>query len=251
MRIGLYLIRILVKNHAYRNGENMEKTRFRICRLFILFLVVVSLTGCGLGLRPNMKKADDEISKAIYKKVGKKVSYETMIESTYGARQYCYLILDDKDESVLADMAEAINEILDEKDIGKLDLHIWEEWEPHTYASVLCMSNYDHNLIDSDLIADDSQLKYLSYLFIYGNGRHGNSLYNQASSYPTMEGIEYLQVIENVNKNAEEEGINWYEVFPDLKGYEVYKYENGERTIIYQEMKEEEASGDSEETEAP
>ena len=215
----------------------MEKTWFRICRWFILFLVLVSMAGCGIGTGPNMKKADDGISKAIYEKVGKRVSYEKRDETTYGARQYCYLILDDKDESVLADMAGAINEMMDANDIGKIDLYIWEEWEPHTYASVLCLSNYDHRLIGYNHTADDFQYGYLYYLFIYGNDVKENSSYNQASSYSTLEGIEYLQIIETVNKSAEEEGINWYEIFPDLKGYEVYTRENGESTIIYQEMK--------------
>lgn len=70
----------------------------------------------------------------------------------------------------------------------------------------------------------------------------------------TIPGIEYLQVIDKVNRNAEEEGIEWYEVFPDLKGYEVHAgWVNGEYSdeIIYQETKEEEASDNSKETEAP
>lgn len=223
----------------------MGKQMLRVSRIFVLLLLSVLIAGCATGrLRPNMKKADDEISKAIYKKVGKKVSYEGMDETRYGVLQYSYLILDNEDENILVDMVEAINEVLVDNDMGKIELIIWEEGNPQAYFSVLCLSNFNRYL-------DDSQYGYLYYLSICGNDRNDNSLYNQPSSYPTMEGIEYLQVIENVNKNAEEEGINWYEVFPDLKGYEVYKYENGERTIIYQEMKEEEASGDSEETEAP
>lgn len=74
-------------------------------------------------------------------------------------------------------------------------------------------------------------------------------MYNQPSSYPTLQGIEYLQVIENVNENAEEEGLDWYKVFPDLKGYEVYQYEDGESIIIYQELEDEEKNKDSRETE--
>ena len=227
----------------------MRKRRLRITRWILLFLLVVSLPGCGFERGPNMKKADDEISKAIYEKVGKKVSYERRNETKYGALQYCYILLDNDDDDLLADMAEAINEVLVDNDIGKIDLIIEEESHPFSHESVLSLSNYNYKLIDPYHISDDSQYGYLYYLSIYGNDGNEDSSYNQPSSYPALEGIEYLRVIDKVNKNAEEEGIDWYEVFPDLKGYEVYKYENGERTIIYQEMKEDEVSENSEETE--
>ena len=172
-----------------------ENIKLHIPRVFVLLLLSVLLTGCGgdIWLRPNMKKVDDEISKAIYEKVGKRVSYEKRDETTYGVLQYFYLILDDEDENILASMAEAINEVLGDNDIGKIELIIWEEGSRQAYFSVLCLSNFN-------LYLDDSQYGPLYYLSIYGNRDKENSLYNQSTSYPAMEGIEYLRVINKVTK---------------------------------------------------
>lgn len=59
---------MLYKNFEYvkpKNPKDSSKSDSHI-------LVVAALTGCGFKRGPNMKKADDEISKAIYEKVGKK-----------------------------------------------------------------------------------------------------------------------------------------------------------------------------------
>lgn len=91
------------------------------------------------------------------KRLGKKVSYERRNETEYGVLQYCYILLDNEDNNLLVDMAEAINEILDDNDIGKIDLIIEEESHPFSHESVICLSNYDHSVVDSSHTSDDSR----------------------------------------------------------------------------------------------
>ena len=231
--------------------EQIKRT-FKLLFLFFLFwFIFVCLQYLGYAV---VTIADnDDIVWAIHKKVGNKVDYRMKAVSKTEINQYYYRINDNQDENILSNMIDAVNAELAETDISKkVALVIEEEWDIQSVSTnVLRLSNYNENIMGLYSTSDDSQCQYLYYLTIYGNDGSESSLYNQPSSYPALEGIEYLRVIDKVNKKAEEEGIDWYEVFPDLKGYEVYKRENGESTIIYQEMKEDEASGDSEETEAP
>lgn len=224
----------------------MRKQILRISEILLFFLLAFALVGCGGTPKLKRKKADDEISKAIYEKVGKKVSYEGRNESGSGALLYGYIIPDDEDIDLLSDMVEAINEVLAEEDKGKIALRIIER-VPGGSIGVVIVSNYDP---DGD---EWGWRESLYYFWIEGNEvAEDFSLYNHATFYPTLEGIEYLKVIDNVNKSAERDDVDWYEVFPDLKGYKVFAgWVNGRYSdeIIYQEMKEDEASGDSEEAE--
>ena len=60
-----------------------------------------------------------------------------------------------------------------------------------------------------------------------------------------------MKVINNVNQSTEKDDVDWYKVFPDLKGYKVvagWAFGGYSDEIIYQEMKEDEAGEDLEET---
>lgn len=215
----------------------MRKQVLRVSRIFFLvFVLAVLITGCGKYITKN-QKADDDISKAIYEKTGKKVHYKGKENKSGYEVWYNYLIRDSKDENLLSDIVETVNLQLEESDMDKtIVIVIWEEISGGRIM-VAKLSNNDNGKINR------FHNQYLNYLVIRGNNRY--STYSQASSYINLEGIEYLEVIEDVNRNAEEEGIDWYEVFPDLQGYEVFKQDNSGTTIIYQEMKDsDEAEGE-------
>lgn len=239
------------------NGmQGQIKSIFKVLMVFLFgfFLVCTTHIYGHVCVQYALKIADnDDIVWAIHKKVGNKVDYRMKAVSKTEINQYYYRINDNQDKNILSDMIDAVNDELAETDISKkVALVIEEEWDIQSVSTnVLRLSNYNENIMGLYSTSDDSQCQYLYYLTIYGNDGSESSLYNQPSSYPALEGIEYLRVIDKVNKNAEEEGIDWYEVFPDLKGYEVYQYENGESTIIYQETKDDEVSENYEETEAP
>lgn len=172
----------------------------------------------------------DSVAWAIHKKVGNKVHYEGKRREEENEVKYVYLIRDRQDENLLADLVDAVNEKLETKDVQKkVGLIIWEEIAGGIMP-VVFLYNHHNNSIRSGIY----------YIEISGNDVADYSSFDRASYYPTLEGIEYLRVIDKVNKSAEEEGIDWYEVFPDLKGYEVYAGRvNGRYSdeVIYQEMK--------------
>ncbi|MDE6213909.1 MAG: hypothetical protein K2M70_10600, partial [Lachnospiraceae bacterium] len=75
--------------------------------LILIFLLVISITGCGNDRYiVTNKKADDEISQAIYDQLGKKMCYQN---SSYNKNEevlyYFYILNDFKDENLLVDMS--------------------------------------------------------------------------------------------------------------------------------------------------
>lgn len=174
----------------------------------------------------------DSVAWAVHKKVGNKVHYEGKKREEENEVLYVYLLQDSQDENLLAEMVDAVNEKLEKKDAQKkVGLIIREEIAGGEIPVVFLYNHYNNSI-----------RPHIYYMEIRGSDVDVYSSYNQASSYTTLEGIEYLRVIDKVNKSAEEEGIDWYGVFPDLKGYEVYAGRvNGRYSgeIIYQEMKEE------------
>lgn len=216
--IGMHVIRIIVL-------------------LFTFWLLFVKLPDYSTGgmAKGKMKEANDAVSRAVYDKVGKKVSYEERLIKDR-ITSYTYLILDTGDEALIADITGAFNDVLEANDTKKVDLRLYEKMSfGHGKSLIAVYSNYDsHELSDGVWYAYGKCFNCLQIL----GGFDDDSPYNFASSYPSLEGIEYLKVIEKVNRNAEEEGIDWYEMFPDLQGYTVYKQDYTGETIVYQEMKE-------------
>lgn len=220
--------------------EQIKRTLKLLFLFFLFWFIFVCLQYLGYAV---VTIADyDTIARAVHKNVGNKVKFRGKEILETEVTQYNFLIHDSRDENLLADMVDAVNEKIEEKSTQeKVSLVIREEITGGGEMPIITLYNYNYGFI----------CPYICHIVISGNQVADYSSYNRPASYPALEGIEYLRVIDKVNKNAEEEGIDWYEVFPDLKGYEVYKRENGESTIVYQEMKEDEASEDSEETEVP
>lgn len=211
----------------------------KIYTLLIILILIIIASNCGEYIIKKMEK-HDTVARAVHKQVGRKVSYWRKAISTDGIRQYMYSILDEE-EKTLVDMAETVDEVLKEKDIReKVVLVIMEEWDGRDLLiPVINLSNYNEVVVGVSDDSDDYQSQSLNYLIIYGNEGSKNSLYNQASTYINLKNIKYLRVVDVVNQNAKEEGIDWYEIWPDLEGYEVFKQDSHshEYFILYQESK--------------
>lgn len=139
-------------------------------------------------------------------------------DNSVGIVIYDYLVHDYESENMLVDMAEAVNIVMKEKKIiKKIRLVIREEMPGGTEA-IVSLRNYYEN---GDIF---EQYGSLQSLHIYGTERSDkgdSSPYNKASTYINLPDIKSLVVSQKIAKTAEEEGIGWYEIWPDLEYYEV------------------------------
>lgn len=118
----------------------------------------------------------------------------------------------------MTDMVEAANAVVAEKKVTKKIRLVIREKMPGGTEAVVSLRNYYES--------EDVFEQYGSFqnLNIYGTERSnkGNaSPYNKASTYINLPDVKSLVVSQKIAKNAEEEGIDWYEIWPDWEYYEV------------------------------
>ena len=89
----------------------MKKT-IRLCFLIVALL----LSGCG-NVEYHNKKADDDISKAIYETVGEDVYYCGKMGTSQAELSYKYLIWKER-EDLLPDVVSVVNATIEKEKIG-------------------------------------------------------------------------------------------------------------------------------------
>ncbi|MDE7177566.1 MAG: hypothetical protein K2O59_07080 [Lachnospiraceae bacterium] len=199
----------------------MKNRMAKMCALILTLLSVMIVTGCGEIFQfGGNQRPDDDISKAIYKAVGRRKVY-------YWGKQYVnsgeiawyeYTVHDYKDENVLANMVEAVNAYIKENETTeKVHLAIREQM-PGGYEAVASLSNYYEN---EDGYEEYESLQNLYILGTEHSHMSGKSPYDKISTYINLLDIKSLVVRKKIAKIAEEEGIDWYEIWPDLEYYEV------------------------------
>ena len=200
----------------------MKKRMPKIYTLILLLLSSMIVAGCGEGFRADVnKRPDDDISEAIYEAVGRKKVYYYSKRSDNSEKIvfYEYLVHDYEDENVLTDMVEAVNEVREKENIeNKISLVIREKI-PGGVEAVASLRNYYEGENGCE------QYEMLQCLYITGTEhsfrRQQGSPYDKISTYINLPDIKSLVVSEKIAKTAEEEGIDWYEIWPDLEYYEV------------------------------
>ena len=75
------------------------------------------------------------------------------------------------------------------------------------------LSNY------SDYKLEDPDYEGLQVLTITG---FSDCIFDEPSIYMDLPNIKYLQVSERVQKKAYDQGIDWYDYWPDLESVEVF-----------------------------
>lgn len=209
--------------------NTMENLLIKICAIpdavviGIKILIVVAgcfifAFACSLSNKKN-HEPDDIISEAICEAAGSKTlrycGKRYLEPGRLGVSGefalYEYEILDYEVEIPLTDIIEAANSVIKEKKIiQKIDFDLWEKSTSRAHRSVVHLSNY---YVDED---GYEQYESLQILSICGSVV-GDSPYNKASTYINLPDIKRLYVTEKVAKDAEENGIDWYDIWPDLE----------------------------------
>lgn len=181
-----------------------------------LLLFAMSIVGCGNDRYVvTNKKADDAMSQAIYDQLGEKICYQnSSFNKAEEVLYYFYVVNDYKDENLLVDMANTVNKRLKEDDISERICFVIWEVIPGGTRTMVCLSNYYEN--DSEYESYET----LQCLEIRG-AENGYENYNKVSAYDNLKNIKALIVEKRINKVWEDEGIDWYEIWPDLEYYEV------------------------------
>lgn len=200
----------------------MKKRMPKIYVLILILLFVLTVLGCGEVFRTDVnKKPDDDISKAIYEAVGRKKIYYQGKNSNNPDEivVYEYLVHDYEDENVLADMVKAADVVMEEKNATEKNELVLREKIPGGTEAVVSLRTYYEGENEYE------QYVFFQTLYIYGTElsfmRQRGSPYDKLSTYINLPDIKRLILTEKIAKKAEEEGIDWYEIWPELEYYEV------------------------------
>ena len=204
----------------------MKSQISRIITLFLVLGYMIMVTGCrsfGTYVVKN-ERADDKISQVIYDQLGTKMCYHDRYLNTEEQVQYYFYIVNDyEDENLLVDMAETVNNKLKEDRIhSRICLVIWEVI-PGGTRTMVCLSNYYEN--------DSEYESYETLQCLDIRGTHGeDELYNEVSTYENLKDIKALILEVDINESMEEEGVDWYEIWPDLEHFDIYNEVDRTRT---------------------
>ena len=179
--------------------------------VFVLILLGLSrMNRCGNN-SPNRGIPYDNFSRAIYREMGDDIWYYHKEKGRSGEKEY-YYIIEKCDRDTITRFAKVLNDLAQEE---KKKIAIYVEVEdPYGSESVLNLKNYSN---DNSEQADYERFYALSISYPDFEEELRNP-----QTYTGIEGIKYLRIDSEMQKRAEEQRIDWYEIWPDLEDVVVY-----------------------------
>ena len=179
--------------------------------VFVLILFGLSrMNRCGDN-SPNRGIPYDKFSRAIYREMGDDIWYYYKDKGRSGEKEY-YYIIEKCDRDTITRFAKVLNDLAQEE---KKKIAIYVEVEdPYGSESVLNLKNYSN---DNSEQADYERFYALSISYPDFEEELRNP-----QTYTGIEGIKYLRIDSEMQKRAEEQRIDWYEIWPDLEDVVVY-----------------------------
>lgn len=174
--------------------------------VFVLILLGLSrMNRCGNN-SPNRGIPYDKFSRAIYREMGDDIWYYYKDKGRSGEKEY-YYIIEKCDRDTITRFSKVLNDLAQEE---KKKIAIYVEVEdPYGSESVLNLKNYSN---DNSERAGYERFYALS--ISYPDFEEG---LRNPQTYTGIEGIKYLRIDSEMQKRAEEQGIDWYEIWPDLE----------------------------------
>lgn len=182
----------------------------------VLIAVILLLCGCRSVTYHN-KKPDDAISTVIYEAVGDRVYYQGKCNNWQYDLCYEYIIKENEEQTdFLYDIVIVVNKIIEEDITNRVDIVFFHEL-PGGSGQCIELSNY------SDYKLEYPDYEGLQALTITGfSDFHTDCIFDEPSIYLNLPNIKYLKVSERVQKKADDQGIDWYDYWPDLESVEVF-----------------------------
>ena len=167
----------------------------------------------GGGYREYNKKPDDKLSAAVRDAIGKDFNYHGKEESDSGVTQYEYQIKK-QDKEAVANLLNALNDAI-ENEQGKIRVSVWAKMSVNGLECVFALENF------SDAGLGEADYDRMQAIWIGEPDMVDEEGFYDPSFYTGIEGIRKLTIAPQMQKKAEKEGIDWYEIWPDLEEVEV------------------------------
>ncbi len=193
--------------------------KFRI----LVFISVVTVIIGGLlyaadcirnGYNLDNRRPNDKLSRTVREATGNDFYYQGKHEDVFGGRWYEYLIKK-KDRAAIANLVNALNNSVENEQI-KIGVQVGTDF-PHGIEYIFTLENFS----DDGLEVADYDGMYAIY--IREPDVVDDECFYDPSIYTEIEGIRKLCIEYEMQQGAEKQGIDWYEVWPDLEEIKVIK----------------------------
>ena len=182
--------------------------------LSIIILLTICLMGCAGGaVNYKNAKPDDDISESMMNSIGTDFWYLWKDVIPNEGIKYSYLVRKN-DVSVIDTFVTAIS-MVEISDEDRTIFSVHQEISNGELCILFFVSNYD---CWGD--SDSERLDDFGYLKIRYN-EYSNPIWHEPKTYTSFENIRYLEIPDVLQEKAEEEGIDWYDIWPDLVEVEV------------------------------
>ena len=173
---------------------------------FILF-GLSRMNRCGNNF-PRHEIPNDKFSYVVCKEMGDDIWYYYRKKGRSGEKEYC-LVIEKCDRDTLTRFAKILNDLAQEEK-KKIAVYVKVE-NTHGVESVLSLKNYSN---DNSEQAGYEGFYALSISYFMNSEEES---FKDPQTYTGIEGIKHLRIDSEMQKKAEEQGIDWYEIWPDLE----------------------------------
>ena len=192
----------------------------RVWAIGIALCVMLLICGCGNVDYKNIQP-DNELSKRINETFDEDIYYISKKDSQ-GIQVYHFL-LKKQDKEIVKKFMQIVDEELkrtDKKTIVRIDNQVFDELE----TTSILMNYSDSSVEEADLVgAKRITIQYPVMSFC--------EIFMDPAIYMAIDDVRILTIDNEMQKIAEEQGIDWYQIWPNLEemwisvGGELYRVE--------------------------
>lgn len=186
-------------------------------KLLATFIIYIILAGIILWLGSD-RLPKDPVARYMVQQNAGKIQFKGTRRVYFGGTVYNFILTDYDDPELLSTIIKTFKDAIRECDPDYRWFYhgicLWESYaNPDIKSAAIDILDY----YDSNQRYDDFQCIEISGLLT----ESPEAIYNHAETYLQLKNVKTLVVTPEIDRDARENGIDWYEAWPELESYEV------------------------------
>ena len=186
-------------------------------KLIFVLAVYIILAGIILWLGSD-RLPKDPVARYMVQENAGKIHFEGTRRVYFGGAVYNFMLTDYDDPELLSTIIQTFKDAIRKCDPDYRWFYrgicLWESYnDPNIKSATIDILDY----YDSNQRYDDFQCIEISGF----PAESPEAIYNHADTYLQLKNVKTLVVTPKIDRDAKENGIDWFEVWPELEHYEV------------------------------
>ncbi len=185
--------------------------------ILLMVIGVLLLCGCAFDGERGIKP-DDDLSAYVCESIGDTFRYIGKKQKPNDVTDYMYYA---PYSSLTAENISLFMNTVAEMSVNdseRIEFNICPQI-PGGYGGTCSLQNYIE-------LTDDDEKIYIGYsemcVYTIGYQELSEPILTDPTTFTGVKGVKYLIISSDMQEKADEAGIDWYEIWPDLEGVEVF-----------------------------